>query len=73
MTATQNEESRLAIRELDVHFATDGGDVHAVDGVSLEVAPGRSSRSSVNPAPVSPSRLVPCWGCCRRRRRPPAR
>ena len=40
MTATQNEESRLAIRELDVHFATDGGDVHAVDGVSLEVAPG---------------------------------
>ena len=31
---------RLAIRELDVHFATDAGDVHAVDGVSLEVAPG---------------------------------
>ena len=31
---------RLALRELDVHFATDAGDVHAVDGVSLEVAPG---------------------------------
>ena len=32
---------RLALRELDVHFATDAGDVHAVDGVSLEVAPGK--------------------------------
>ena len=32
--------ARLAIRELDVRFATDGGEVHAVDGVSLEVAPG---------------------------------
>ena len=31
---------RLALRELDVHFATDAGDVHAVVGVSLEVAPG---------------------------------
>ena len=31
---------RRALRELDVHFATDAGDVHAVDGVSLEVAPG---------------------------------
>ncbi|MGP9582150.1 MULTISPECIES: ABC transporter ATP-binding protein [unclassified Brachybacterium] len=40
MTATQNEDPRLAIRDLDVHFATDAGDVHAVDGVSLEVAPG---------------------------------
>ncbi|GAA1726957.1 ABC transporter ATP-binding protein [Brachybacterium phenoliresistens] len=33
-------DPRLAIRDLDVHFATDGGDVHAVAGVSLEVAPG---------------------------------
>ncbi|MDN5821000.1 MAG: ABC transporter ATP-binding protein [Brachybacterium sp.] len=33
-------DPRLRIRDLDVHFATDGGDVHAVDGVSLEVAPG---------------------------------
>ena len=33
-------EPRLAIRDLDVHFATDAGDVHAVDGVSLEVASG---------------------------------
>ncbi|UYG17732.1 ABC transporter ATP-binding protein [Brachybacterium huguangmaarense] len=32
---------RLSIRGLDVTFATDGGDVHAVDGVSFEVAPGR--------------------------------
>ena len=32
--------ARLAIRELDVRFATDGGEVHAVDGVSLEVDPG---------------------------------
>ena len=38
-TGTQSGP-RLAIRELDVHFATDAGDVHAVDGVSLEVAPG---------------------------------
>lgn len=40
MTATQDASPRLAIRDLDVHFATDGGDVHAVDGVNLEVAPG---------------------------------
>ena len=39
MTATENGP-RLAIEELDVRFATDGGEVHAVDGVSLEVAPG---------------------------------
>ncbi|MBK0331718.1 ABC transporter ATP-binding protein [Brachybacterium sp. MASK1Z-5] len=32
--------ARLAIRDLDVTFATDAGEVHAVDGVSLEVAPG---------------------------------
>jgi len=32
--------ARLAIRELDVRFATDGGEVHAVDGVSLEIDPG---------------------------------
>ena len=31
---------RLALRELDVHFATDAGDVHAADGVSHAVAPG---------------------------------
>ncbi|MGP9746755.1 ABC transporter ATP-binding protein [Brachybacterium sp. AOP29-B2-41] len=40
MTATQNQDPRLAIQDLDVRFATDAGDVHAVDGVSLEVAPG---------------------------------
>ncbi|WP_299303871.1 ABC transporter ATP-binding protein [uncultured Brachybacterium sp.] len=40
MTATQNQAPRLAIQGLDVSFATDAGDVHAVDGVSLEVAPG---------------------------------
>lgn len=39
-TAGQNTDPRLAIRDLDVSFATDAGDVHAVDGVSLEVAPG---------------------------------
>ncbi|MGP5076534.1 ABC transporter ATP-binding protein [Brachybacterium alimentarium] len=32
--------ARLEITDLDIHFATDGGDVHAVDGVSLSVAPG---------------------------------
>ena len=32
--------ARLEIRDLDIRFATDAGDVHAVDGVSLEVAPG---------------------------------
>ncbi|MGP5250953.1 ABC transporter ATP-binding protein [Brachybacterium alimentarium] len=32
--------ARLEITDLDTHFATDGGDVHAVDGVSLSVAPG---------------------------------
>ena len=39
-TAARNTDPRLAIRDLDVSFATDAGDVHAVDGVSLEVAPG---------------------------------
>ena len=39
MTDTTHEP-RLRIEDLDVRFATDGGDVHAVDGVSLEVAPG---------------------------------
>ncbi|WP_193103938.1 ABC transporter ATP-binding protein [Brachybacterium sp. FME24] len=39
MTDTRSPQ-RLAIEDLDVHFATDGGDVHAVAGVSLEVAPG---------------------------------
>ena len=32
--------ARLEILDLDIRFATDAGDVHAVDGVSLEVAPG---------------------------------
>ena len=32
--------ARLEIRDVDVTFATDGGEVHAVDGVSLEVSPG---------------------------------
>ncbi|MEO2099122.1 MAG: ATP-binding cassette domain-containing protein, partial [Brachybacterium sp.] len=32
--------ARLEIRDLDIRFATDGGEVHAVDGVSLEVATG---------------------------------
>ncbi|ASK64718.1 glutathione ABC transporter ATP-binding protein [Brachybacterium avium] len=39
MTDTQSAP-RLSIQDLDVRFATDGGDVHAVDGVTLEVAPG---------------------------------
>ena len=33
-------EPRLRIEDLDVRFATDGGQVHAVDGVSLTVEPG---------------------------------
>lgn len=32
--------SAVDIRDLDVTFATDGGDVHAVRGVSLDVRPG---------------------------------
>ncbi|MGP5005468.1 ABC transporter ATP-binding protein [Brachybacterium tyrofermentans] len=39
MTGTQSTP-RLEITDLDIHFATDGGDVHAVDGVSVSVAPG---------------------------------
>ena len=30
----------VEIRDLGVTFATDGGDVRAVDGVSLRVSPG---------------------------------
>ncbi|MGO3314089.1 MAG: ABC transporter ATP-binding protein [Brachybacterium tyrofermentans] len=39
MNGTQSTP-RLEITDLDIHFATDGGDVHAVDGVSVSVAPG---------------------------------
>ncbi|MGO2048112.1 MAG: ABC transporter ATP-binding protein [Brachybacterium tyrofermentans] len=39
MSSTQSTP-RLEITDLDIHFATDGGDVHAVDGVSVSVAPG---------------------------------
>jgi peptide/nickel transport system ATP-binding protein len=40
--ATRAESGTVAvdIRDLDVTFATDGGDVHAVRDVSLQVAPG---------------------------------
>jgi len=45
MSSTQSTQDaqgtpRLEITDLDIHFATDGGDVHAVDGVSVSVAPG---------------------------------
>ncbi|TPW70817.1 ABC transporter ATP-binding protein [Schumannella sp. 10F1B-5-1] len=33
-------DAAVDIRDLDVVFTTDGGDVHAVDHVSLQVAPG---------------------------------
>ncbi|MDN5687157.1 MAG: ABC transporter ATP-binding protein [Brachybacterium sp.] len=39
-TQDPQEVPRLAIRDLDIHFATDGGDVHAVDTMDVEVAPG---------------------------------
>ena len=43
MTGTQSTP-RLEITDLDIHFATDGGDVHAVDGVSLERRAGGDPR-----------------------------
>ncbi|PYY33639.1 ABC transporter ATP-binding protein [Curtobacterium sp. MCBD17_030] len=39
MTAT---EPILAVDDLGVHFSTESGDVHAVQGVSLAVAPGET-------------------------------
>jgi peptide/nickel transport system ATP-binding protein len=39
MTAT---EPILAVEDLGVHFSTESGDVHAVQGVSLTVAPGET-------------------------------
>ncbi|QWS33008.1 dipeptide ABC transporter ATP-binding protein [Curtobacterium aetherium] len=39
MTAT---EPILAVEDLGVHFSTESGDVHAVQGVSLSVAPGET-------------------------------
>jgi peptide/nickel transport system ATP-binding protein len=38
--ATSTEKPAVDIRDLDVTFATDGGDVHAVRDVSLSVQPG---------------------------------
>ncbi|WP_433719905.1 dipeptide ABC transporter ATP-binding protein [Microbacterium laevaniformans] len=40
MAATSSDARAVDIRDLDVTFATDGGDVHAVRGVSLDVRPG---------------------------------
>ncbi|MCL6422210.1 ABC transporter ATP-binding protein [Brachybacterium sp. JHP9] len=39
--AQADSAPRLSIRDLDVSFATDGGEVRAVRGVSLDVAPGQ--------------------------------
>ena len=36
MAATSSDARAVDIRDLDVTFATDGGDVHAVRGVSLD-------------------------------------
>jgi peptide/nickel transport system ATP-binding protein len=40
MAAASSDARAVDIRDLDVTFATDGGDVHAVRGVSLDVRPG---------------------------------
>ncbi len=40
MATASSDASAVDIRGLDVTFATDGGDVHAVSGVSLDVRPG---------------------------------
>jgi peptide/nickel transport system ATP-binding protein len=40
MARTDSTASAVDIRNLDVTFATDGGDVHAVRDVSLQVSPG---------------------------------
>ncbi len=40
MTTASTDRLAVDIRHLDVTFATDGGDVHAVRGVSLDVRPG---------------------------------
>ena len=40
MAAAASGEPAVDIRDLDVTFATDGGDVHAVRDVSLQVQPG---------------------------------
>ncbi|AUG28028.1 ABC transporter ATP-binding protein [Microbacterium hominis] len=40
MATASSDASAVDIRGLDVTFATDGGDVHAVRGVSLDVRPG---------------------------------
>lgn len=40
MSAASTDGLAVDIRGLDVTFATDGGDVHAVRGVSLDVRPG---------------------------------
>ena len=40
MARTDSTAPAVDIRNLDVTFATDGGDVHAVRDVSLQVSPG---------------------------------
>jgi ABC-type dipeptide/oligopeptide/nickel transport system ATPase component len=48
-------EPLLSIRDLVTEFATPDGVVHAVDGVSYDVYPGRPSAWWGSPGRASPS------------------
>ena len=57
----------IDIRDLAVRFATEGGAVHAVRGVSLAVEPGRVLGSSANRGRANPRRAAPRWPVARER------
>lgn len=59
----------LAIDNLDLRFASDRGELHALHGVSLTVNEGEIVGLVGSPAAAKASRRRRYWACCRCPRR----